>query len=143
MNAAHTNREALSRSHSYEGEAHGVRFTCHACNRPRGKMRLTLHQTKDHSFKRAAERLIDALNGQWARSSGYTLAPSRALLWRDLFVAGWDAGMDWRGCYGEKTPPLLEAPDGRQMTLKEAAEEIAREKAGADAASSVLCTSVS
>jgi hypothetical protein len=110
----------------FEGEAHGERFRCLRARCARGKCALTLEKITPDGFKGAGARLAEALNGRWTgRDRGYLLAPSRAALWRALFVAGWDAGMDWRGSYGVSEAPKLEAPDGRTMTLKEAAAEIA------------------
>lgn len=109
---------------SYQGTAHGVTFTCQPCNRPRDKMAIQIVGASPDGFKGPAQRLLDALNARWRHRGGYALAPSRATLWRKLFIAGWDAEMDWRGAYGHTEAPKLEAPDGRKMTLREAEREI-------------------
>lgn len=126
MGTSHSTRAALVPL-SYTGEAHGVRFTCAPARYAAGKMTLRLESLTDTGgFKGAAHRLCDALNGRWShRCCGYHLTPSRAILWRALFVAGWDAEIDWRnaGPYGTREGPRLETPDGRSVTLSEAATE--------------------
>ena len=111
---------------SYEGKAHGVSFTCHPAPYAKGKMQIQLSKDAAISdgFKGAADRLLDALNATWRHRGGFALAPSRATLWRKLFVAGWDASTDWRGAWGISEPPQLHSPDGRAMTLKEAIAEV-------------------
>lgn len=142
MSATATSRRrvaSVNPSLPYEGEAHGVRFSCTPADYAAGKMTLCLQSLTDTGgFKGAAARLCDALNGRWShRCHGYQLAPSRAVLWRALFVAGWDAGVDWRGGhYGTSEGPKLESPDGRKVTLKEATAEIAAANLGGTQAES-------
>ena len=127
MTTSLTDHAALAQSHAYIGEAHGVRFTCSPASYAEGKMTLRLECLTDTGgMKGAADRLAEALNGKWSnRCKGYHLAPSRALLWRALFVAGYDAELDCRGGhYSTKEAPKIEAPDGRKLSLKEAAAEV-------------------
>ncbi len=110
---------------SYSGHAHGVAFTCAPARYAKGKCSLHITADKSDGWKGPADRLLDALNANWNRRSGYVIAPSRALLWRALFEAGWDAEMDWRhGHYATDKAPLLVAPDGRKIPLREAAKEM-------------------
>lgn len=123
-----SNRVDLS-SFAFEGAARGVKFRCHPGNYAKGKMSLWLEKEKPDGFKGAADRLAEALNAKWNGRSGYVIAPSRATLWRKLFVAGWDADMDWRGsAYGTSEGPLLESPDGRRVTLQVAAKEFNQQR---------------
>jgi hypothetical protein len=87
-------------------------------------MSIDLTRENSDGFKGVAHRLLDALNARWSRQSGYVLSPTRATQWRALFVAGWDAEFDFRGAYGHRTPPMLESPDGRKVTLAEAVKEV-------------------
>lgn len=108
---------------SYSGTARGVTFQCSPA-RAKGKMSIDLTRENSDGFKGVAHRLLDALNARWSRQSGYVLSPTRATQWRALFVAGWDAEFDFRGAYGHRTPPMLESPDGRKVTLAEAVKEV-------------------
>jgi hypothetical protein len=109
---------------SYEGEARGVRFACTPADYAQGKMAIRIEKVGgSDGYKGAADRLLDALNARYVgRGHAYIISPSRAALWRALFVGGWDAEMDWRGCgaYGTKDAPLLETPDRLKVTLAEA-----------------------
>jgi hypothetical protein len=114
---------------AFEGHHNGVKFVCRPASYAKGKMQLQYEKDdKSDILKGPSGRLLDALNARYSHRSGYILAPSRAVQWRDLFVAGWDAEIDWRGCYGSKKSPLFESPDGRKMPLKDALAELKRAK---------------
>lgn len=126
MNTDETTLESLS----YHGEHNGITFRCSPARYAKGKMSIQIQKDERNAtgFKGAADRLLDVLNARYSRRSGYMLSPSRAVQWRDLFITGWDAETDLRGCYGCKTAPLLESPDGRKMPLKDALKEMAKAK---------------
>ena len=108
----------------YVGTHAGVDYRIGPARYANGKASIQLTKAKSDGFKGPAERLLDALNARWSRRCGYIIAPSRATQWRALFLAGWDAGIDWRGSCGCTTPPLFESPSGENMTLAQALARI-------------------
>lgn len=80
--------------------------------------------TSDGSgLKSRVARLCEALGARWTnRGHAYILRASQGPILQALHAAGWDAA------YGgfANSPILLESPDGREMTAREARKAIAR-----------------
>lgn len=72
-------------------------------------------------YKTRAAYLLEALNARYVgRSNGYVLSPAKA----DKFARLYDAGFDARMRMFHDSPSIFIAPDGREMTLREALKEI-------------------
>jgi hypothetical protein len=106
---------------TFSGTKGRCRFTCLPARYGKGMVLALDHDKTDAGdiYKDDAAWLAEALGGKWARGHqpGYRIAVSRALQWRQLFLANWTAQVSpfWDG---EK--PTFRLGDGPKLTLKEA-----------------------
>lgn len=108
---------------TFSGQLGNVRYTCTPHRYGKG-MVLHLDREKtgpDDIFKDRASWLAQALGGRWARGhqEGYRIAPTRALQFKLLFEAGWDA---YSPIYSENTPAVFHLGNGPRVSLRVALE---------------------
>lgn len=118
--AAHYNMEDRRKAATFSGTHGTVRFDCSPARYSKG-MVLTLDRDKTDNgdiYKDDAAWLAEALGGRWARGHqpGYRIAVSRALQWRQLFLANWTA----RISFDRKKAPVFYQYDGPAFALKDA-----------------------
>lgn len=109
---------------AYSGHHDGVRFTC-SPNRYGKGMVLSLQNDTRDMWKNRAAWLAEALNGHWARGhqEGFRLSNARAVQWKSLYLAGWDANVPM--FKSAEHPVTFSLNNGPEMSLKEALKQIA------------------
>jgi len=109
---------------AYSGHHDGVSFTCVAARYGKG-MVLTLENDTRDMWKNRASWLAEALNGRWARAHqpGFRLSNTRAMQWKTLYLAGWDANVPM--FKSADKPVTFSLKNGPEMSLKEALKQIA------------------
>lgn len=118
-------------SAAFSGTKGRCRFTCSAARYGKG-MVLALDRDKTDDgdiYKDDAAWLAEALGGKWARGHqrGYRIAVSRALQWRTLYLAGFEASRRYFG--NDNKPYTFSLGDGPKLTLKEALALVANQSA--------------
>lgn len=110
---------------SYSGKHDGVTYSCEAARYGKG-MVLRLEKDESDGWKNRASWLAEGLNGRWARGhqEGFRMSPTRAIQWRTLYLAGWNANVPL--FKSADKPVTFSLNSGPEMTLKEALVEIAK-----------------